>query len=53
LAWRIVWKRWPCNRSTFNEPNSDSAHALTLLCQEAWPEEAKSSKMRGYTSLTR
>src|SRR5579859_10030 len=29
LAWQIVWKRSPCSRSTFGDPNSVSVTALS------------------------
>jgi hypothetical protein len=29
LAWRLITNRWPCRRSTFNDPNSVSLQALT------------------------
>ena len=29
MAWRLVLKRWPCRRSTFNDPNSVSLQALS------------------------
>ncbi len=29
LAWRLVTNRWPCSRSTFNDPNSVSLQALS------------------------
>lgn len=50
LAARRVLNLMPCSRSTFNEPNTVSLHALTLLCQPTCLDSFKSAKIRGYKS---
>lgn len=52
FASRLVFKRRPCSRSTFNDPNSVSLHALTHLCQAMDAESARSAKISGYSSRT-
>jgi hypothetical protein len=42
IAWRLVLKRYPCRRSTFNDPNNVSLQALSqqmprLLIEAAMP----------------
>jgi len=48
FAWRLVANRCPCSRSTFNDPNSVSLHALSQqlprrLIEAVMPYSVKTS----------